>query len=496
MKFKVKDVDIATGSVHIVMLHQDDARLFDLHHMDRVMVRKGKKFCIAVLNIGESEKAVKRGWIALFEEVLDELNAKHGDTVEFSLAKKPNSVNLIKKKLEGEELTYDETLEIVQDITQDKLTSIELTSYVVANYARGMSQKEIVDLTNAMVATGNKVNFKGEMIVDLHSIGGVPGNRITMVVVPIILAAGLKMPKTSSRAITSPAGTADTMEVFCPVSASIEKMKKMVDEVGGFILWGGAVNLAPADDKIIKVEHPLNIDAEGQMLASIIAKKASVGITHLIMEIPMGAGAKVKTEKEAIHLRNHFEHLGVELGINICVMMTNGSEPIGNGIGPILEAIDVLKVLKNENGPKDLREKSICFAGALLEHCGKSKKGEGCAFATGLLDNGSAYKKFVDMIIAQGGKTPDLKKLKLSKTKKDVLSERSGKIIAIDNFKISKIARLAGAPKDAEAGIYLYKHIGDKIKKGEKLYTIYSKGKESMKYAVEMSQEVEAVEVK
>ncbi|MEK6857671.1 MAG: thymidine phosphorylase, partial [Nanoarchaeota archaeon] len=440
MKLKVKDMDIATGGAHVVILHHDDARLFDLHHMDRVMVKKGKKFCVAVLDIAESARAVPRGCIGLLEEVIDELDVKNGEVVDFSLAKKPNSVNLIKKKLEGEELNYDETLEIVRDITQDKLTSIELTSYVVANYAKGMSQKEIVDLTNAMVATGNKLDFKGEMIVDLHSIGGVPGNRITMIVTPIIIAAGLKMPKTSSRAITSPAGTADTMEVFCPVSASIEKLKEMVDKVGGFILWGGAVNLAPADDKIIKVEHPLNIDAEGQMLASIMAKKASVGITHLLMEIPMGAGAKVKTEKDAIHLRNHFEHLGVELGINLCVMMTNGSEPVGNGIGPVLEAIDVLKVLKNENGPKDLREKSISFAGALLEHCGKTKKGEGCAFATGLLDNGSAYKKFVEMIIAQGGKTPDLKKLKLAKIKKDVIAKKSGKIISIDNFPISKIA--------------------------------------------------------
>ena len=496
MKFKVKDMDIATGGAHIVILNQEDARLFDLHHMDRVNVRKGNKLCVAVLDIAESKHAVPRGWIGLLEEVIDELNVVNGDVVDFSLAKKPDSVNFIKKKLDGEELNYKETLEIVKDITQDKLTQIELTSYVTANYVRGMSQKEIVDLTNAMVATGNKMNFKKDMIVDLHSIGGVPGNRITMIVVPIILAAELKIPKTSSRAITSPAGTADTMEVFCPVSLPIEKLNKLIDTVGGFIIWGGAVNLAPADDKIIKVEHPLNIDAEGQMLASIMAKKSSVGVTHLLMEIPIGKGTKVKTEKEAIHLRGHFEHLGIELGINLCVMMTNGSEPVGNGIGPVLEAIDVLKLLKNENGPKDLREKSIGVAGVLLEHCGRAKKGEGCALATGILDNGSAYKKFVEMIIAQGGKTPDIKNLKLSKTKKDVFAKKAGKITAIDNFAISKIARIAGAPQDIEAGIYLYKHVGDKVKKGEKLFTIYSKGKESLKYAVEISNSVDAVEVK
>lgn len=494
MKLKVKDVDIATGGAHVAILNQEDASFFDLHHMDRVIVTKGRKLCVAVLDIAESKKAVPRGSIGLFEEVLDELNAKNGDTVNLSLAKKPESINYIKKKLDGEELTYHESLQIVKDVVENKLTNVELTSYIIANYTRGMTPKEIVDLTNAMVATGTKISFGNGSIVDLHSIGGVPGNRITMITVPILVAAGLKMPKTSSRAITSPAGTADTMEVFCPVDLPIKKLKSIIEKVGGFIIWGGSVKLAPADDKIIKVEHPLNIDAEGQMIASIMAKKASVGITHLIIEIPVGKGAKVKTEKEAVHLKGHFEHLGIELGINACVMTTDGTQPVGNGIGPLLEAIDVLKVLKNQNGPKDLREKSICVAGALLEHCGASKKGEGCALATGILDNGSAYKKFLEMIKAQGGKEPSLNNFKLSKIKKDIFANKSGRIKFINNLAISKIARIAGAPKDIEAGIYLYKHVEDKVKKGEKLFTIYSKGKETLRYAVEASEQ-ESIEI-
>ena len=338
MKLRVKDVDLASGGVRVVILHKKDAAMLDLHHMDRVVVSKGSKNCTAVLDLAETEKALSRGKIGLFEEVLAVLGVKHNDYVNLSIAPKPESIAYIRKKLDGQQLNYDESLQIVKDIVDDKLTGIELTSYVAANYTRGMSRQEIVDLTKAMVATGNKLDIKNGPVVDLHSIGGVPGNRTTIIVVPIILATGLKMPKTSSRAITSPAGTADTMEVFCPVTLPVDKLKRMINTVGGFILWGGAINLAPADDKIIKVESPLSIDAEGQMLASIMAKKASVCATHLLIEIPIGKGCKVLTEKKAIHLKNHFEHLGVELGIDVCVLIEDGSQPVGNGIGPLTTA--------------------------------------------------------------------------------------------------------------------------------------------------------------
>ena len=490
MKLKVKDMDIATGGVEIVILNEKDAALLDMHHMDRVLVKKGSKSTIAVLNIAESKRAVPQGRVGFFEETIDVLNAKSNDAVEIFLAKKPESVSYIKKKLDGKELSYKETFAIVNDIVSDNLTSIELTSYVIANYTKGMTQREIVDLTKAMKDTGNKLELKDDIIVDLHSIGGVPGNRITMIIVPIIIAAGLKMPKTSSRAITSPAGTADTMEVFCNVDLPINKIKSIINTVGGFIIWGGAVNLAPADDKIIKIEHPLSIDAEGQMLASIMAKKSSVGATHLLLEIPIGRGTKIADEKQASHLKDHFIFLGQELGIKTVVISTDGSQPIGNGIGPVLEAIDVLKVLKNENDlPNDLKVKSISIAGLILEMVGRVKEGEGCIFATELIDSGKAYKKFVEMVHAQGGKTPDIKKLRPAKFSYNVKALKNGRIKSINNLLISKIARIAGAPNDKAAGLYLYKHVGEVVKKGDKLFTVYSEGKEKLNYAIQASKE-------
>ena len=399
MKFIVKDVDIATGGVPVVIINQKDAALLDLHHSDRVLLKKGRKNAIAIVDIAESEKAVPVGMAGLFEEALDALEAVDKDEIELSLEKKPESVFLIRKKMDGKNLTPEEISQITKDIVENKLTDVELAGYITANYIRGMSNQEISALTKAMISTGSVLKLDNKQVVDLHCIGGVPGNRTTIIIVPILAAAGLIVPKTSSRAITSPAGTADTMEVLCNVSLPLPKLKEILKKVGAFIIWGGAVNLAPADDRIIKVEYPLSIDAEGEMLASIMAKKLSVSTTHLLMDIPVGKGAKVEDLERALHLKHHFEALSKELRIEIMTIMTDGTQPIGNGIGPNLEAKDCLWVLKNDSrGPKDLREKSLQMAADIFEFVGRTKRGEGLGLATRLLDDGGAYKKFIERV--------------------------------------------------------------------------------------------------
>jgi putative thymidine phosphorylase len=486
MKFKVKDMDIATGGPPVVILNVHDANLFDLHHMDRVLVRRNGNKTIAVLNIAESSKAVRKGHIGLMEEALHALRAKSGQEVKIELAKKPESISLIKKKLEGSPLNYADYLAITKDIVSDRLTSIELTAFVLANYTTRMSMKEIVFLTRAMRDTGSslKVDRRGKKFADLHSIGGVPGNRTTPIVVAILIAAGLLVPKTSSRAITSPAGTADTMEVLCPVSIPIKKLEKMLTTVGGFLTWGGAVNLAPADDKIIRVERPLSIDAEGQMLASIMAKKASVGSTHLLIEIPMGAGAKVADRKRARHLDRKFKTLGKFLGIKVTSMITDGSQPIGHGIGPVLEIRDCLRLLMNDDkAPKDLRKKSLIMAGKLLEFTGKSRSG--VKKATELLESGAALDAFDRMVRAQGGKLVDPEKLKPGCHTFMYKASKAGRVSSIDNIAFAHMARVAGAPKDKAAGIDLHVHRNYKVKKGQPIFTIHAVSKQKLKFALQ-----------
>ncbi len=479
MKFRVKDMNIATGGILVAILNQKDARLLDLRAGDRVLVRHNHHKTVAILDISQGNKAVPEGRIGLFEEVLQSLGVKDGSDISLSLTDKPESVKHIYDKLNGKTLDYTELYHVIEDIVHDRLTDIEKTYFVAAGYLQRFTNREVVDLTKAMVRTGNHIHFD-EFTLDKHSIGGVPGNRTTMIIVPIVTAAGLFMPKTSSRAITSPAGTADTMEVLAKVELSEAQVRRVVRQVGGCIIWGGTMNLAPADDKIITVEHPLSIDAEGQLLASVMSKKASVSANAVLIDIPMGKRVKVKHEKEARRLAKMFILIGRKLKIKVRVIVTDGRQPIGNGIGPVLEARDVMKVLRNDpDAPADLREKCLRMAGTLLE-MGK-KATNGYEAAKEILESGQAYTHMQRIIRAQGKQ----KKYLLGKYQKTIFSGHSGVVIEIDNDIISKIARIAGCPHDKGAGMYLHKKVGQTITKGEPLYTIYAESSKRLGYALD-----------
>jgi AMP phosphorylase len=495
VKLKVKDVDIATGGVQIALLNEEDAHKLDLHHGDRVSVKKGKRITTATLNIAESRKAVPPGRIGLYEEVLDALNAKHKDIVDIDIEEKPVGISYIQKKLQGGKLTRQEIDEIIKEIVKNKLTSIELTYFISACFTNGMTLQETIALTNSIVKYGSRLDIKKYPVIDKHSSGGVPGNRTTMVIVPIIAAAGLTMPKTSSRSITSPAGTADTMEVLAPVALSLEQMKKVVMKTNACIVWGGAIDLAAADDKLIKLRHPLALDPEGMLLASILAKKSAVNSTHVLIDIPLGRDTKIKTKKHARHLKRLFIKIGKKLGMKIHVILTNGEEPIGNGIGPALEARDVLWLLKRDpRRPLDLEKKCVIMATKTLQIAGikyaKRKVIE-------ILNSGQAYGKMREIIKAQGG-DPDIDpdKIKIGKYSYTFRAPISGRITDIQNFTINKIARIAGAPKDKGAGIYFYnKHEGMRIKKREKLMTIYAENPVRLKYALRILRRIGGIVV-
>lgn len=481
MKFRVKDMDIATGGVLIAILNVNDAHKLDLHSGDRILVKFDHEEITCVLDISESEKAVPEGKIGLFEEVIDRLKIKNNYPVEVKFTGKPESVSHIRDKLFGKHLSYDDMYHIIDDITNDRLTDIEKTYFVSACFTNGLNTEEIVDMTRAMVETGERLKFRG-VTLDKHCIGGVPGNRTTMVVIPIVAAARFTIPKTSSRAITSPAGTADTMECLAKVEMSEEKIKLVVRKTGACIVHGGSMNLAPADDKIIDIEQPLSIDAEGQLLASVMAKKYSVSAAHVLIDIPMGRQVKIKNWQQAKRLRNMFKLIGKKLGMNIKVIVTDGSQPIGNGIGPLLEAEDVMAVLRNDTlAPPDLRKKSLMIAGILLEMTGKYKKSEGIRKAREILDSGQALKKMEQIIKIQGRQ----KKLEPGRFSYHLRCNKIGRVREIDNEIVAKIARIAGAPFDKGAGLYLHKKVHDTVNKNEILYTVYAESKFKLDLAKE-----------
>ncbi|MDP7282574.1 MAG: AMP phosphorylase [Candidatus Undinarchaeales archaeon] len=491
LKLKSKFLNIGAGRA-VVLLNKDDAEELSVHMSDRVILKCGKKSKTAIVDL--SEKGVAKGEIGLFNEVKKEISGCKGRVIEVHVAEKPESVQYIKKKLDGAELKQKEMDAIISDVVNDRLSDVELSTFVAASYIRGYSMDETAALTTAIFNMGEGIDF-GNKVVDKHCIGGVAGNRTTLLVVPIIASVGLKMPKTSSRSITSPAGTADTMEVLAPVSHSVKKIQKMVKEVGACIVWTGAVNLAPADDKIIRVRHPLSLDPQGMLLASIMAKKKSVGSDFVVIDIPVGKGAKIADINQGKELGHKFIELGKKIGIEVDCLITDGSQPIGIGIGPALEARDILLALQGK-GPQDLVGKACDLAGKLLEMVGKAQKGEGKAMAQEILNSGQADRKMREIIKAQGGNSrikPE--DIKIGPEKAVVKSKASGKIKHIDNKLIARIAKTAGAPKDKSAGMDLHVSSGEDVHIGDALFTVYAKSKEKLREAIVLANKLPAVEL-
>jgi len=462
--------DIEIGQ-HKVMLNQVDAQGMGLNAGDRVKVRAKGASITAILDI--TGQMVGAGQIGIFTEAHKEL--KGAKQVDILPAPRPASISYIKKMMDKQRLEEDEIRSIVQDIVDNNLSDVELSAYVTTSYIHNMDSQETEWLTKAMINTGERIRFDIHPVVDKHSIGGVPGNKVSLLVVPIVAAAGLLIPKTSSRAITGAGGTADLMELLSPVEFSAEEIKELTEDVGGVIAWGGATNIAPADDKLIKAEYALAIDPYSQMLASIMAKKGAVGADAVVVDMPVGPGTKLPSSAEGRTLAKDLMDLGDRLGIQVECAMTFGGSPVGRTIGPALEVREALNMLEGKGGPNSLREKSLALAGILLEMAGVAGKGEGSRVAGDILDNGKAHAKLMEIIAAQGG-NPEVKSsdIPLGEHKVDVISPISGYVVAFFNKRVIEIARMAGAPHDKGAGVQIHKKMGQPVKKGEPLITVYS----------------------
>lgn len=446
----------------------------------RVTVRVDSQSIVASINIIRSN-ILKAGEASLSESAWEALGAAEGDTLTLSHLPPLGSFGFVRGKFYGERFSKSAFQQIVQDIYGGNYSKVHIASFISACAGDHLDLEEITWLTEAMVEAGECMEWGKDNIVDKHCVGGLPGNRTTPIVVSIVAAAGLTIPKTSSRAITSPAGTADTMETMTPVALSMETIQKVVREEGGCFVWGGAIELSPVDDLLIKVERAMDIDSEGQMVASVLSKKAAAGSRYVVIDIPVGDSAKVRTHLQALKLKYFFSVVGMALGMTIDVLISDGSQPVGNGIGPALEAKDVLKVLRNKkDAPQDLRDHSLDLAGALLEIGGKAERGHGLEQATHILNSGRAYEKFLAICKAQGG----FKEPGDAPYTHDILSRKKGKVMSIDNRRLSKIAKLAGAPLDKTAGLECLVKIGSRVHKGDILYRVHSESQGELDYAL------------
>jgi thymidine phosphorylase len=446
----------------------------------RILVSYNGKSIIATLNVVQSN-ILKIDEASLSESAWKYLNVKEGDYIVLTHPSPVHSFKHMRSKIYGNALNQHEFDEIIKDIVLGKYSNVHLSSFITACARESLNIDEIICLTNSMIKTGEKITWKYPIIMDKHSVGGLPGNRTTPIVVAIVASNGLIIPKTSSRAITSPAGTADTIETMTPVNLNPIQMQQVIEKESGCMVWGGALGISPADDIIIRVERSLDIDPEAQMIASVISKKAAVGATHVVVDIPVGPTAKIRTDMIFERLKNYFTQVGKAVGLHVEVIKTEGTQPLGVGIGPSLEAKDILSVLRNEkNCPIDLKTKSLQLAGILLELGKKALVGNGISLAKEILENGSALKKFLAICEAQGG----FREPTTAAFSYDILSSCTGKVIEIDNRNLSLVAKLAGAPHDPAAGIQFFAKQGTNIEKGQLLYRIHAESKGELEYAL------------
>ena len=466
MLLKVQILNIDSGGKPFVFLNDKDADELNITASERVTIQAKKKIT-AIVNISTT---IERGYLGVTEEVKKILSLKQNSNINLDIAPFPKSLQFIRNKLSGKKLFYPEIHEIVQDVVDGNLNENEISAFVTSLHIDKLDLDEATSLSRSMVKTGKTLSINKKIIIDKHSIGGVPGDKTTLLVVPIIASEGFTIPKTSSRAITSAAGTADRAEILMPVEFATKKMLKILKKSNGCIVWGGAIELAPADDIFVKTEFSLHIDP--LLLPSIMSKKKAVGATHLVVDIPTGRGAKMKTSEEADLLARDIIELGCRLGIHTHCVVTYGEQPIGNTVGPALEAKEALEVLMNQKYVPDLIDKACNIAGSMFELLGKKN---GYSLAKKILESGRAEQKMREIINAQGGNPSILPEdIQIGKFSFTTHSKKSGRVLWMENKSIVDIGRAAGAPKDKGAGIVFNKKIGDSVEKGELLFTVYA----------------------
>ncbi|MDD4556092.1 MAG: thymidine phosphorylase [Alphaproteobacteria bacterium] len=468
----LKHLPISSFNENVAYIHKDCVayNTEEIKALSKIEVHGGAKNIYAFLQVTDSEKLVKPNELALNDEAFQQINLPEGANVSLTAASNPPSLNSIKRKVMGNIISSSEYGSIINDIIAHRYSNMDIASFLVAS-GSFMSAPEVLSLTEAMI--GDKlIKWDNEnIVVDHHSFGGVPGNKTDLIITPIVAAYGLPIPKTASRSLTSCAGVADTMSVLCNVDIDENSFKNNVRENRGAIASYTQLDISPACRIISSVERQIGITSLEHIASSILSIKIAAGVTHLLLDIPVGVNARLRTTGEAMRIRKLMEYIGDMLGIHVDVVITDGSEPIGNGIGAVLEARDVMKVLRNkDDAPEDLREKSLFLAGRILEFDPKLRGGHGYQVAKEILMSGRALEAMNKIIHSQGKSSQP----QLGHLTRDIVAENSGVIEKIDTSRINKIGVWAGAGKYQGAGLDLVKKVGDFVEKGEVIYRIHS----------------------
>ncbi len=482
---RVRRLGIDTRQEAVVYLHRECpvCRSEGFEAQSRVHVRLDGASVTATLNVVTGD-LVAPGEAGLSEVAWRRLGAEEGAQVVLSHPPPVGSLAHLRKKMAGGRLGPRAMEQVIGDVVRGLWSDMHLSAFVAACAGGGLDFDEVVSLSEAMVGVGERLSWGRPLVVDKHCVGGLLGNRTTPIVVAVAAAHGLTIPKTSSRAITSPAGTADVMETLAPVHLDLARIRQVVEREGGCVVWGGSVQLSPADDVLIRIERALDVDAPGQLVASVLSKKVAAGSTHVLIDIPQGPKAKVRDLEEAERLGRLFQGVGRMVGVHVDAVVTDGSAPVGRGFGPALEARDVVAVLMNEpDAPQDLRDRSLFLAGRVLELDPAVPRGEGLARARELLRDGRAWRKLQAICEAQGG----LRAPPVAPLQHTVEAGHTGRVAELDNRMLGRVAKLAGAPTSPSAGLELHVRRGDVVGPGQPLFTVHAESKGELAYALEFA---------
>lgn len=478
-------LDHETGDELEITLNAVDAKKEGINAGDIVSFSYADVLLYAEVEI--TDTAIPAGYVGLNEEVWVKYNIPSEHSVVVSIIDRPKSIDAIKNKLLGHRFTEEELKIVTKDISERKIREVEIAYFMSTFFNPGFNDDEVLWTIKGMAEAGDILDFtdingNGTVVVDKHSIGGVAAKGVTPILVPIIAAHGLVIPNTSTRAITTPAGTSDILEVIMPIKLENQEVLDTVAKTNAVMMWGGALKLSPADDVLINVEKGLHIQSFQKMLVSIVAKKVSMGISHILIDIPYGPGTKVESPEDVEVLTEGFINTFDKVDIKCEVFSRHVTAPDGNGVGPALEIRDILRVYEQHpERPKGLEDTATAMAGQLLELAGRAAVGKGQAAALDKLKSGEALEKLWEIAFAQGAKERMTSEdISVGEYTHEYKAEESGTIDIINNKQVVRVARALGNPQIKEAGLYFEKTAGEKIEKGDTVLTLYASSPERL----------------
>jgi pyrimidine-nucleoside phosphorylase len=403
------------------------------------------------------------------------------------------AVEIIEKKRDGYELSPEEIRFFVEGFTRGEIPDYQAAAFLMAVYFRGMTPRETADLTLAMAYSGRVLDLHdiAPVVVDKHSTGGV-GDKVSLVVVPLVAAAGLPVGKMSGRGLSFTGGTIDKLESIrgFRVELTVEEFREQLRRVGA-VLCGQSADLAPADGKFYALRDVTGtVPSIPLIAASIMSKKIAAGADAIVLDVKVGNGAFMKTLEDARALAQRMVDIGSALGRRVVAVISDMNQPLGEAVGNALEVKEAIATLRSD-GPQDFREHCLTIAAYMLYLGGRAGSvAEGRRLTEETLSSGAAWEKFRALVAAQGGDVEQIEepeRLPRARLIREIPAPADGYIAEMRAYEVGMAAVALGAgrtkkgePIDPAVGILVHRKVGDPVRRGEPLFTVHANAEERL----------------